>query len=70
MARRHHKPEEIVGKNLTLLLPDKPLKTTDVELVKSLHSGVVNSRRHMLETVGQRKDGRDTLLEIVMLQGF
>jgi len=60
-----YKPEELVGQNLTLLLPDKPLHTTDAELVKSLHSGVVNSRRHMLETVGLRKDGEDTLLEIV-----
>ncbi len=60
-----YKPEELVGQNLTLLLPDKPLNKTDAELVKSLHSGVVNSRRHMLETVGLRKDGEDTLLEIV-----
>lgn len=69
-----YKPEELVGQNLLALLPEKLERPADPSLVKTLHSGVsTNSKRHMLETFGLRKDGRQTLLEIayndMVLQG-
>jgi sigma-B regulation protein RsbU (phosphoserine phosphatase) len=55
-------PEELVGQNLSLLLPERG--RSDEGFVRYLHSGINQSRRRIMETVGRRKEQRQVLIEI------
>lgn len=56
--------EELIGRNLTLLLPERVQPEHKAEFARALHSGVVLSRKRMVETVGLRKQGEEVLIEI------
>jgi PAS domain S-box-containing protein len=61
-----YQPKEIIGENLTLLLPaeNRP-ETVGVQLFKSLHISDPRSNRRMVETVGRCKGDRMVLIEVV-----
>ncbi len=57
-------PEELVNKNLTLLLPEKAREDRDQNFLQYLHSGVRSARPRIAETIARRKDETDVLVEI------
>jgi sigma-B regulation protein RsbU (phosphoserine phosphatase) len=57
-------PDELVGKNLTLVLPERLKSDHKESFTRYLHSGVSESRRRIMETVGRRKEEREVLIEI------
>jgi sigma-B regulation protein RsbU (phosphoserine phosphatase) len=68
------KPEEVVGQNLTLLLPDRVRPDNQPSFAYLLHSGVKTSKRPVVETVGRNKANNEVLVEIafndIELQGL
>ncbi len=59
-------PEELVGQNLAMLLPEESQKARS-DLVQMLHSSVREAgdrHRRVMETLGQRKDGTRVIIEI------
>jgi PAS domain S-box-containing protein len=58
-------PEELVGQNLALLLPERALGAQQESLVKCLRHGVRELERHVVETIGLRKDSLAVIVEIV-----
>lgn len=59
-------PEEVIGENLTLLLPAEGRPEEEgVQLFKSLHVSDPRSNRRMVETVGRRKGDKVVLIEVV-----
>ncbi|MGB0583238.1 MAG: PAS domain S-box protein, partial [Limisphaerales bacterium] len=58
-------PDELLGENLTLLLPSEEHEEDGVTLFKSLHIEDSKSRRRMVETVGRRKGKKQVLIEVV-----
>ena len=59
-----YRPEEVVGQNLTLLLPERARSDHQTTFTQMLTSGVRSNRRHVFETIGLRKDHREELVEI------
>ena len=59
-----YKPEELVGQNLTLLLPERIRADHRDSFARMLVSGVGTDRRHVIETIGVRKDHQEAILEI------
>ncbi|MEW6305868.1 MAG: SpoIIE family protein phosphatase [Verrucomicrobiota bacterium] len=59
-----YQPDELIGQNLTLLLPERIRTDSQDGFAKLLRSGVKESHRHVIETVGSRKDSREVLIEI------
>lgn len=60
-----YQPAEIIGQNLTLLLPDRVRSGYEKDLNDILRSGIHSANRHVLETVGLRKEDQEVLIEIV-----
>ena len=59
-----YKPAELVGQNLTLLLPERLQQQHTEGFERYLLSGVRESRRRIVETVGRRKENQEVLIEI------
>lgn len=61
-----YKPDEVIGQNLTMLLPaeGKP-EEEGVTLLKSLDVPGTQGSRRMVETVGRRKGAKIVLIEVV-----
>ncbi len=59
-----YRPDEVVGKNMTLLLPVRAQHSTTIPLFKNLEISSDDKRR-MVETVGVKKDSNDVLVEVV-----
>ncbi len=59
-----YKPAELVGQNLTLLLPERLRHDHTEGFTRYLLSGVRDSRRRIVETVGLRKENEEVLIEI------
>lgn len=60
-------PEELVGQNLTQLLPEKLPEGGTGGALRTLHSGVRemgDKHRRVMETMGLRKDGEKVIIEI------
>ncbi len=60
-------PEELVGQNLSLLLPEESHGDAAAGVVSTIHSGVreINDKhRRVMETFGTRKDGAQVVIEI------
>ncbi len=57
-------PAELVGQNLTLLLPERLRQHHTEGFTRYLLSGVRDSRRKIVETVGLRKENEEVLIEI------
>jgi PAS domain S-box-containing protein len=57
-------PHEIVGQNLTLILPDRLLGDGGENLAQALREGVRSDKPRILEAVGIRKNGSEVLVEI------
>jgi PAS domain S-box-containing protein len=61
-----YRPEEVVGRNMTLLLPaESSREEGSVQLFKSLSVTDPRSNRRMVETVGRRKGDEMVLIEVV-----
>ncbi len=58
-------PAEVIGQNLTLLLPERVKPELEEEFKSILHSGIHSNAKHVLETVGLRKESEEVLIEIV-----
>ncbi|MBG87741.1 MAG: hypothetical protein CMO80_12670 [Verrucomicrobiales bacterium] len=58
-----YRPSELVGENLTLLLPHDVRNEDGIHLFKSLEDGEKHGR-HMVETVGRRKGSNQVLIEV------
>jgi PAS domain S-box-containing protein len=58
-----YRPDELVGQNLTLLLPHDVENEAGVHLFKSLKESTQRGR-HMVETVGRRKGTNQVLIEV------
>ncbi|MBI5773183.1 MAG: SpoIIE family protein phosphatase [Verrucomicrobia bacterium] len=59
-----YKPDEVVEQNLTLLLPERVHGNHQESFSRYLVSGVSESRRRVMETVGRRKEDAEVLIEI------
>ncbi len=59
-----YKPAELVGQNLTLLLPERLRQHHTEGFTRYLLSGVRHTRRKIVETVGLRKENEEVLIEI------
>jgi len=59
-----YRPEELVGQNLTLLLPVRFHDAHRESFSNYLLSGVSDKRRRIMETVGLRKENREVAVEI------
>lgn len=59
-----YKPDEVVGQILTLLLPERIHSDHTKSFSRLLASGIHDSRRHVMETVGRRKESTEVLIEI------
>ncbi len=60
-------PEELVGQNLTLLLPEESHSSGAIGVMHTIHSGVGErneKHRRVMETFGARKDGARVVIEI------
>ena len=57
-------PNEVIGENLTLLLPERVRDEQKKEFAQHLLSGVRDSSRRILETVGVRKENEEVMIEI------
>lgn len=60
-------PEELIGQNLTMLLPEESHESGPSSVVRTLHSGVRETgdkHRRVMETFGVRKDGAQVVIEI------
>jgi PAS domain S-box-containing protein len=58
-------PDEVLGQNLTLLLPSEGQADEGVFLFKSLEISDQKGGRRMVETVGHRKGQKQVLIEVV-----
>lgn len=58
-------PQELVGQNLTLLLPEKLEGSRHTSVVRALRDDFKELERHVVETVGIRKDDESVIVEIV-----
>jgi len=58
-------PEELVGQNLALVLPERAQDAAHESLVKCLRRDIKDLERHVVETVGLRKDSLAVIVEIV-----
>lgn len=56
-------PNELVGKNFSMMLPEKLRATSDSTFEKKGHV-VTTAQRRTLETAGLKKDGSEVLLEL------
>ncbi|MBI3415051.1 MAG: SpoIIE family protein phosphatase [Verrucomicrobia bacterium] len=59
-------PEEVLGKNLTLLLPERLRPDHQETFTRYLRSGVADSKRRVMETVGRCKGEKEVLIEIAL----
>ena len=59
-----YKPDELIGQNLSLLLPERLRPDHQQGFTRLLLSGVRESQRHVIETVGVRKEHEEVLVEI------
>jgi PAS domain S-box-containing protein len=59
-----YRPEELLGQNLTLLLPEKAREDGMENFAKYLHSGIRSAQPRIAETVARRKDDAEVLVEI------
>ncbi len=60
-------PEELIGQNLTLLLPEELHSSGAIGVMHTIHSGVRETNdkhRRVMETFGVRKDGARVVIEI------
>jgi sigma-B regulation protein RsbU (phosphoserine phosphatase) len=57
-------PHEIIGQNLTLLLPERVREEQRNSFEEHLISGVLDRNRRILETVGVRKEKDEVMIEI------
>jgi PAS domain S-box-containing protein len=57
-------PGELIGQNLTLLLPERVRQDQKDSFARMLRSGLDPSHPRMMETVGMRKESREVLIEI------
>ncbi len=57
-------PEEVIGQNLTLLLPERVQGSHRREFEEHLLSGIRDESRRVLETVGLRKESEEVMIEI------
>ncbi|MFT5031313.1 MAG: PAS domain S-box-containing protein, partial [Candidatus Binatia bacterium] len=59
-----YSPNEVIEQNLTLLLPERARAEQAEDFKQLLHSGIREKSRHVLETVGLRKEKSEVMIEI------
>ncbi|MBI3875404.1 MAG: SpoIIE family protein phosphatase, partial [Verrucomicrobia bacterium] len=59
-----YSPAELIGQNLTLLLPERVRQDQKDSFARLLRSGLDPSHPRMMETVAVRKESREALIEI------
>ncbi len=60
-----YNPRELVAQNLSLLLPEQATDDSHVSLIRYLQRDFRELERHVVETVGLRKDNSQVIVEIV-----